>query len=108
MKKFLFTLLVCIPFFGFNQDFDNTFGGDSLDMGYSIQQTIDGGYIITGSTESYGSGDADVYLIKTDANGDSLWTKTFGGPGQDYGSSLQITSDGGYIITGRTEHANGN
>lgn len=108
MKKFLFTLLVFIPFFGFNQDFDNTFGGDSLDMGYSIQQTIDGGYIITGSTESYGSGDADVYLIKTDANGDSLWTKTFGGPGQDYGSSLQITSDGGYIITGRTEHANGN
>jgi hypothetical protein len=69
VKKFLFTLLVCIPFFGFNQDFDNTFGGDSLDMGYSLQQTIDDGYIITGSTESYGSGDADVYLIKTDANG---------------------------------------
>ena len=108
MQKLKFILLLTIPFFTFGQDFDNTFGGDSLDMGYSVQQTIDGGFIITGSTESYGNGDADVYLIKTDANGDSLWTKTFGGAGQDYGSSLQITSDGGYIITGRTEYANGN
>jgi len=107
MKKVLFTLLVSIPFFGFTQDFDNTFGGDSLDIGYSVQQTIDGGYIITGSTESYGNGGSDVYLIKTNANGDSLWTKTFGGAGGDYGSSLQVTSDGGYIITGRTEYANG-
>ena len=107
MQKLLYTLLLTIPFIGFGQGFEKTFGGANFDLGYSIQPTSDGGYIITGSTESYGNGDTDVYLIKTDANGDSLWTKTFGGPRQDYGSSLQLTSDGGYIITGRTEYANG-
>jgi hypothetical protein len=107
MQKLLYTLLLTIPFIGFGQGFEKTFGGANFDLGYSIQPTSDGGYIITGSTESYGNGDTDVYLIKTDANGDSLWTKTFGGPSQDYGSSLQLTSDGGYVITGRTEYANG-
>ena len=107
MQKIKFILLFTIPFIGFGQGFEKTFGGANFDLGYSVQPTSDGGYIITGSTESYGNGDADVYLVKADANGDSLWTKTFGGASQDYGSSLQLTSDGGYIIAGRTEHSNG-
>ena len=107
MQKILFILLLTIPFIGFGQGFEKTFGGANFDLGYSVQPTSDGGYIITGSTESYGNGDADVYLVKTDANGDSLWTKTFGGASQDYGSSLQLTSDGGYIIAGRTTYGNG-
>jgi hypothetical protein len=107
MQKILFILLLTIPFIGFGQGFEKTFGGANFDLGYSVQPTSDGGYIITGSTESYGNGDADVYLVKTDANGDSLWTKTFGGASQDYGSSLQLTSDGGYVIAGRTEYGNG-
>ena len=103
MKNILNTLILTIPILGFGQGFQNTFGGDSLDMGYSVQQTTDGGYITTGSTNSYGNGDSDVYLIKTDGNGDSIWTKTFGGENQDYCNSVQQTTDGGYIITGRTE-----
>jgi hypothetical protein len=79
-----------------------TYGGDSSDYGSSIEQTNDGGYIIAGSTNSFGAGLNDVYLIKTDANGDTLWTKTFGGNDHDGGSSVCQTSDGGYIILGST------
>jgi len=79
-----------------------TFGDSLIDSGKSVQQTSDGGYIITGYTKSFGSGGSDVWLIKTDSNGDSLWTKTFGGNGWDYGVSIQKTFDGGYIFTGAT------
>jgi len=79
-----------------------TFGGASEDCGSSVQQTADSGYIIAGKTCSFGSGDADVYLIKTDADGDTLWTRTFGGDSGDFGSSVRQTADGGYIITGPT------
>ena len=97
MKKLLLILL-CLPFIGFGQEW--TFGGTNGDFGHSVQQTTDGGYIICGYTYSFGNGDSDFYLIKTDGNGDSLWTKTFGGTGFDFGSSVQQTTDGGYILTG--------
>ena len=77
-----------------------TYGGTHPDHSYSVQQTSDGGYIIVGSTLSFGAGIYDVYLIKTDANGDTLWTKTYGGTNTDEGLWIQQTSDGGYVITG--------
>ena len=80
----------------------NTFGGGRIDVGYSVRQTSDGGFIITGFTQSYGAGDTDVWLIKTNVSGDTVWTKTFGGSSGDEGKSVRQTSDGGYIITGYT------
>jgi hypothetical protein len=76
-----------------------TFGGDGVDNGHSVRQTIDGGYIITGVTYP-GSEDGDVYLVKTNALGDTIWTTTFGGNEGDWGNSVQQTADGGYIIAG--------
>jgi len=82
---------------------NTTFGGSDDDYGLSGQQTTDDGYIITGYTYSYGPGCKDVWLIKTDSNGDEEWNKTFGGKCHDYGLSGQQTTDGGYIIISGTE-----
>ena len=85
-----------------NAQWTRAYGGPSYDGGRSVQQTTDEGYIVVGYTASFGSGSLDVYLIKTDANGDTIWTRTYGGPGEDDGSSVRQTADGGYLIAGTT------
>ena len=79
-----------------------TLGGSQWDFGYSIHQTADKGYIIAGGTYSYGAGNEDMWLIKTDVNGDTVWTKTYGGRLNDEARSVRQTKDGGYILTGTT------
>ena len=80
-----------------------TFGGADYDIGYAVEQTADGGYIIAGDTRSFGAGGYDAWLIRTDARGDTLWTRTFGGPGDDGARSVVQTEDGGYLLAGCTE-----
>jgi predicted secreted protein len=77
-----------------------TYGGSDSDWGYSVQQTSDGGFMVAGNTESFGTGAEDVWLIRTDATGDAPWTRTYGGGDYDFGKSGQQTSDGGFIVTG--------
>ena len=79
-----------------------TLGGPEWDWGSTVHETHDGGFIITGTTFSSGAGSSDVWLLKTDSRGQQLWSRTFGGNGLDFGLAGQPTTDGGYIIVGRT------
>jgi hypothetical protein len=81
----------------------HVYSGSNDDKAACFQLTADGGYIIIGSTQSIGMGNYDYYLIKTDANGDTLWTRTYGGTGNDYGHYVQVTNDGGYVMYGESD-----
>jgi predicted secreted protein len=86
-----------------DEQWNKTYGGIQDDYVSEAYQTSDGGYIMTGYTESYGAGEADVWMIKTDAFGDEQWNRTYGGKNNDGGHSIALTTDGGFIITGFTE-----
>jgi len=80
-----------------------TVGGTGWDVGNSVAQTFDGGYIVTGTTNSFGAGDYDLFLAKFNSSGDLTWARTVGGADWDEGHSVASTSDSGYIVTGETK-----
>lgn len=84
-------------------DWQKTYGGNYMDMAGIVQQTSDGGYIVPDVTASFGAGDYDSWVLKLRADGAVEWQKTYGGASSDWASSTQETSNGGYIVAGRTE-----
>jgi len=81
---------------------NKTYGGGGVDTVYSLIQTLDGGYAMVGFTQSYGAGDNNYWLVKTDARGNMQWNKTYGGMGHDSPRCLVQTNDGGYAFVGYT------
>ena len=81
---------------------NKTFGGVNDDSANDVKQTSNGGFILVGYTESFGQGQSDTWLVKTDSDGIELWNKTFGGVSYDSANDVKQTSDGGFIIAGQT------
>ena len=106
MKKiYFFELFMLFVIFLFSanvlraqETFYTSFDGGGNDVGVFATPTSDGGYIVVGKTNSFGNGDYDVWLIRTDTNGEALWKKSYGGLDNDEGRCVQQTADGGFII----------
>ncbi len=81
---------------------DKLYGGELDDEAAAIVQTNDGGYVIAGTTSSFGAGSSDFWLFKTDTNGNMEWNRTYGGADVDVAVAMVQTSDGGYILAGET------
>ncbi len=79
-----------------------TWGSTGGDYGQSLIQTNDGGYAVTGYTDSYGAGNSDVFIAKYDSSGTLTWSRTWGGANHDFAQSITQTNDGGYAVTGET------
>ena len=84
-----------------NIQWNKTYGGAANDDVQFIISENDA-YVIVGRTYSFGEGDADLWLIKTDLNGNMIWNQTYGGPGTEWAFSIVKTSDDGYVLLGRT------
>ncbi len=83
-------------------EWEKTYGGSEYDYCNSINQTSDGGFIIAGSTRSFGDISNDAWVLKLDSSGLIKWSKTYGGSENDHLKSLYQTSDGGFVVAGQT------
>lgn len=96
-----------------NLIWEKSYGGSADESASSIEQTTDGGYIVVGSSRSNdgdltsNKGDADVWILKLDSEGDLEWQKSYGGNDQDWAASVKQTTDGGYIVGGTSKSTNG-
>jgi hypothetical protein len=85
------------------EEWNHAYGGINGELAMSVQQTSDEGYVMTGYTWTFGAGESDFWVVKTDSLGNEEWNRTFGGALGDHAESVQQTNDGGYIITGGCE-----
>jgi hypothetical protein len=85
-----------------NQLWDQTYGGSDWDIGFSLVECSGGGFAIAGGTHSFGAGDEDLWLLRTDHNGNELWNYPMGGALRDYGASVIEDSGGGFVVAGMT------
>ena len=83
-----------------SKSFVKFYGGIRDQEGVDMKQTPDEGFILLGSTTSFGHGGSDIYLVKVDKFGNEIWSNTYGGPDNDKGKSIQVTDDGSYVILG--------
>lgn len=83
-----------------DMEWARTFGGPADEAAMSIAPADDGGFVFAGGTKSFGSGETDIYLMKVDAEGDCVWSRTIGGKDYDYAYSIKNTSDKGFIVAG--------
>ncbi|WP_070136990.1 T9SS type A sorting domain-containing protein [Crocinitomix algicola] len=97
-------LMVMVTNNSFTQStvFLKSYGNTGYDYGRDIKQTLDTGYIATGSSSSFGSENADVFLMKIDSVGNFLWSYNYGGEGSDWGEGIVLTQDSGYAVAGYT------
>lgn len=84
-------------------EWEKTYGGEKWDEAKSIQETRDGGYVVAGSTSSFGAEDSDVWVLKLRSDGTIEWQKGYGGANGDGAESIHQTGDGGYIVVGKTQ-----
>jgi len=84
-----------------------TYGGPLTDVGTALC-VLNDGYAICGFTESSGAGETDIYLLRTDFDGEEKWSKTFGGELTDMGSAVMADPNGGLVVGGTTNSVTGN
>ena len=89
-----------------NVEWNQTYRGTDYDFCYSMIATSDGGYALAGPTRSYGNGNRDFWLVKTDSYGNVEWNQTYGTADVEVAECLVQTSDGGYALAGYRQYIN--
>jgi Tol biopolymer transport system component len=90
-----------------NEIWSQRMGGPERERAGDIQPVADGGYVVVGSTSSYGSGTQDLFLIRLDAEGQELWSQAYGGEFIEEGHAVHQTLDGGFLVLGEVLHGEG-
>ena len=117
MKKLFFAITILIPFISFGQapdiEWEKNYGGSESEGSSCIEQTMDGGYIVAGTSYSNDGdvegnhGSIDYWIVKLDDIGNIIWEKNLGGSGQDYANFIHQTTDEGYIVVGWSQSSDG-